>query len=197
MAKYNDEQALAKAYMRANHNDDFIGNPRLILNWLGIQLLHNPLEQPHNEYGRLTITNSNATLELFTKNNPYEFRQNAVIGHAIANYCLHSDDQHIFISDRKSMDRQTNYWNRRETAAIDFYGKLLMPTNRLYNTMVALKNSDPFPSDDEINEILMKEYRLPGSVVSERYQRFVKNFDMIEKQATQHETDDASVMAPR
>jgi Zn-dependent peptidase ImmA (M78 family) len=128
-------------YLKATHGYDIFGvappvDVDKIAALLGIHVVESfSWAGPHADLvdattvGMITLSEENgASVWINRSENSYPPRRRFTLAHEIGHFCMHrSGDEHCFVDNKKTMNRDQSYWDRSESEANSFAAELLMP----------------------------------------------------------------------
>ena len=104
-------------------------DPLHIVKYFNLKLIEDT-ELPDDVVGEIACGKNGAVIKINPRNNYYEPRRNFTIAHELGHYFMHLDDNcEEFIDNKKTMNRMTSFWDKKESEANDFAANLLMPVS--------------------------------------------------------------------
>ncbi len=109
-------------------NKDFV-DPLIVVKHFSLKLVEDD-ELPDDIVGEIACGDGGAVIKINPRNNYYKPRKNFTIAHELGHYFMHFDNSRAeFVDNRKTMNRATSFWDKKESEANDFSANLLMPVS--------------------------------------------------------------------
>jgi Zn-dependent peptidase ImmA (M78 family) len=138
---------------------DFV-DPRLIVKHINLKLLEDG-DLPDDVVGEIVCGKEGVVIKINPRNNYYEPRRNFTIAHELGHYFMHLNDScEEFVDNRKTMNRTTSFWDKKESEANDFAANLLMPVSlivrngkRIIDDYKKENNASPMPQKEFVIQL--------------------------------------------